>query len=210
MAFNKFNWIDRLSEYPSRRKVIDTATQGENVVDIYRDEGTVAKEGTAFDAENMNDLEERIANMFPVSIENGGTGAATAPDALSNLGLNISSGTFTLTLQNTDGTAPTYTTAYHNEYYYRIDKLCYITFHSKYNITNKGGQYAKLNGLPFTTKATNSQAFSLIEMLGIQHNGGIFAATDDTKDIRVYNTTTAAPQTNGSWEMFGWERAEYT
>lgn len=63
MAFNQKVWEDRISEYPTRR--ILTKTDGSTeIVNVSRSEGSVSKEGDAFSAENMNDLEQRIADNF--------------------------------------------------------------------------------------------------------------------------------------------------
>lgn len=56
--FEKKEWVDRQSQYPSRRKL--TATTIENVYEVDRAEGEVTEPGNAFDAQNMNDLEDRI------------------------------------------------------------------------------------------------------------------------------------------------------
>lgn len=56
--FEKKEWVDRQSQYPSRRKL--TATTIENVYEVERAEGEVTEPGNAFDALNMNDLEARI------------------------------------------------------------------------------------------------------------------------------------------------------
>lgn len=87
MSFNKFTWVDRVSEYPSRRTITDTSTGVSQTATIVRNEGTVTEQGTPFNATNMNSLEDRIDNMFPVSIANGGTGATTVQNARSNLGI---------------------------------------------------------------------------------------------------------------------------
>lgn len=87
MAFNKFEWVNRVSQYPTRRKIQDTETLEEKIIDVYREEGEVLHEGTALNSENLNNLEDRIGDMFPVSIEDGGTGANTSEDAVVNLGL---------------------------------------------------------------------------------------------------------------------------
>lgn len=60
--FEKKEWIDRQSQYPSRRKLIPTNT--ENVFDVERSEGDVTEPGNAFDAQNMNNLEDRVYNAF--------------------------------------------------------------------------------------------------------------------------------------------------
>lgn len=56
--FEKKEWVDRQSQYPSRRKLTETTI--ENVYEVERAEGEVTEPGNAFDAQNMNDLEDRI------------------------------------------------------------------------------------------------------------------------------------------------------
>lgn len=56
--FEKKEWVDRQSQYPSRRKLIATSIDG--VYEVERAEGEIAEPGNAFDAQNMNDLEDRI------------------------------------------------------------------------------------------------------------------------------------------------------
>lgn len=90
MSFEKFEWVDRLVAEPNRRRMVDLESGQERQVNIFRDEGNIGKEGTAFSAENMNYLETRISNMFPVSIENGGTSASDSLNALINLGITDS------------------------------------------------------------------------------------------------------------------------
>ena len=58
MAFVKKTWKDRISEYPNRRIINDGYVS--KPVTVSRDEGTVTEEGDAFNASNMNDLENRI------------------------------------------------------------------------------------------------------------------------------------------------------
>lgn len=61
-GFEKKNWINRQSQYPNRRKLVET--EFENTYEIERAEGEVTEPGNAFDADNMNELETRIANAF--------------------------------------------------------------------------------------------------------------------------------------------------
>ena len=63
MAFVKKIWTDRIAEYINRRTLTkeDGSTE---LVTVARSEGTVSQEGDAFNADNMNDLEERVANEF--------------------------------------------------------------------------------------------------------------------------------------------------
>lgn len=62
MSFTKKTWKDRQSEYPTRRKLVSTGTTDE--YDVTRAEGSVSQEGDAFNAVNMNDLEDRINAGF--------------------------------------------------------------------------------------------------------------------------------------------------
>ena len=59
-----FEWKDRDSEYPTRRKLVDTTTLAETQVIVSRDEGTVTETGTPFESTRMNDLESRIYAAF--------------------------------------------------------------------------------------------------------------------------------------------------
>lgn len=63
MAFSLKTWVDRISEYPTRRTLTkeDGSTE---LVTVTREEGTVSQEGDAFNAETMNDLETRIKEAF--------------------------------------------------------------------------------------------------------------------------------------------------
>ena len=71
MAFVKKTWEDRISEYPNRRTINDgnTTTQ----VTVGRDEGVITQAGDAFDATNMNNLEERIADAVDSKAEQADT-----------------------------------------------------------------------------------------------------------------------------------------
>lgn len=61
MWFTKRLWKDRQTEFPNRRTV--TYEDGSAaLVRLTRTEGEISEEGDAFNAQNMNDLEERIAN----------------------------------------------------------------------------------------------------------------------------------------------------
>lgn len=63
MAFNLKTWVNRISEYPNRRKLTheDGSTE---LVTVARAEGQISAEGNAFSAEEMNDLENRIKGGF--------------------------------------------------------------------------------------------------------------------------------------------------
>lgn len=63
MAFAKKTWKDRVAEFINRRTLTkeDGSTE---LVTVARSEGTISVEGDAFNAETMNDLEQRIADEF--------------------------------------------------------------------------------------------------------------------------------------------------
>lgn len=63
MAFKKKTWTDRVAEFINRRTLTkeDGSTE---LVTVARSEGTISKEGDAFNAETMNDLEQRIEDGF--------------------------------------------------------------------------------------------------------------------------------------------------
>ena len=72
MAFVKKVWKDRIAEYINRRLLTkEDGTQ--ELVTVARNEGNISQEGDAFNAANMNNLEERIANEFQVLNEGIGT-----------------------------------------------------------------------------------------------------------------------------------------
>lgn len=63
MGYELKVWKDRKSEYPSRRTL--TKENGTvELVTVARSEGKISEEGDAFNEENMNDLERRIADAF--------------------------------------------------------------------------------------------------------------------------------------------------
>ena len=63
MAFSLKTWVNRITEYPNRRKLTheDGSTE---LVTVARAEGQISAEGNAFSAEEMNDLENRIKDGF--------------------------------------------------------------------------------------------------------------------------------------------------
>lgn len=59
MAFNKKAWKDRVAEFINRR-LLTKEDGSTDLVTVARSEGTISVEGDAFNAETMNDLEDRI------------------------------------------------------------------------------------------------------------------------------------------------------
>jgi hypothetical protein len=84
MGFVTKTWKDRITEYPTRRKLTKTDGSTETVT-VERNEGTVSQEGDAFNAATMNDLESRIAEAIGYTlgaqaIESGATTAVISSD----------------------------------------------------------------------------------------------------------------------------------
>ena len=63
MAFSKKTWLDRIAEYPTRRR-LKKSNGTDEIVSVSREEGAISQEGDAFSAANMNDLEDRVASEF--------------------------------------------------------------------------------------------------------------------------------------------------
>lgn len=83
MAFTKKTWKDRLTEYPTRRRLTKSDGTSE-LVTVSREEGEISQEGDAFSAANMNDLENRIAdglNSVKISVDTTLTQSGMAADA---------------------------------------------------------------------------------------------------------------------------------
>lgn len=63
MGFTKKTWKNRIAEYINRR-LLTNEDGSTSLVTVARDEGTISQEGDAFNAANMNDLEDRIESEF--------------------------------------------------------------------------------------------------------------------------------------------------
>lgn len=63
MAFEQKTWKDRVAEFINRR-VLTKEDGTTELVTVARSEGQISTEGDAFNAETMNDLEQRIADEF--------------------------------------------------------------------------------------------------------------------------------------------------
>lgn len=72
MAYQKKQWKNRVSDYPTRRLITPVGQGDAFVAEIERNEGTITEEGDPFNAATMNDLENRIE---------AGIGAGSAPIA---------------------------------------------------------------------------------------------------------------------------------
>lgn len=86
MAFVKKTWLDRAAQHLSRRILNIVSSTGTTMVaDVSRGDENVTEIGTPLNAENMNDLENRIADaLVPMtgatSTSNGKEGFVPAPN----------------------------------------------------------------------------------------------------------------------------------
>ena len=87
MAFVKKTWQDRISQYPNRRTINDGNIT--KTVTVGRDEGTVTQQGDAFNATNMNDLENRIEEAIQGAsdVYTGGDNIAIVSNVVSVKGI---------------------------------------------------------------------------------------------------------------------------
>lgn len=121
-----------------------------------------------------------------LGIAYGGTGATTANGAANNL---CEVGTWTPTLINESGVAPTYTTGWTYAVYIRIGKLVFVTVDMAVGISSKGGDYAKIGGLPYTCGSmqcalSSSEVYQMIDI----SSGDLrptFRVMGNTKYIRI-------------------------
>ena len=80
-VFDKKEWIDRQSQFPTRRRLTNVDTSEEMVVDVVREEGTVDVAGHPFNAAGMNDLEDRIDEAIDTLQSNFQDGVDSIYDA---------------------------------------------------------------------------------------------------------------------------------
>lgn len=84
-------------------------------------------------------------------VANGGTGATTKNAAANNL-CEVGTWTPTFECYNDSGnttTAPTVTIGWRDAYYIRFGDFCYLYMGAAIGISNIGGGYAQIGGLPF-------------------------------------------------------------
>lgn len=86
MAFEKKTWTDRVAEFINRRTL--THEDGtEEIVTVTRNEGSISVEGDAFNAETMNDLEQRIEDEFTTLGKSVSDGKSLVASAITAQGI---------------------------------------------------------------------------------------------------------------------------
>ena len=191
---------------PTTRKV-NNKELNTDITLSYGDVGAVPTSRKVNNKTLTGDITLGYGDIGTVPIGNGGTGATSKSDALTNLGLTYQSGTWTPTLGSTGSTQPTYTKEYAEGRFVRIGELCYITFYGKWNITATGSSCACINGLPFKGYTAGSeQAFALREASGITNGRTIVGKIDAGKkriELKCNDGTTVTTfNTGNAWFGF--------
>ncbi len=143
-------------------------------------------------------------NMFP---ENSNT-LETMNLTVHGENIIFEEGSWNPELRSRSGKNPTYTTLYRYAYYKRFNNLCYVSFHGKWNITNAGGDYACVTGLPYVSRGSlNGQSLALHEMFGaISTNStrcGVIPDNSSRIDLQGENGSLSAQwQTGEVWVGF--------
>jgi hypothetical protein len=127
MAFVKKTWVNRNAEFPGRRLL--TPTGNPNEFDVARSEGTITTAGDNFNADNMNDLENRISSGFAF------------PRGTWNPSITTGGGTPTVTYTKRMGE------------YYRIGDLCFVSCVVGFNCTAATSGIVRITNLPATASA---------------------------------------------------------
>lgn len=125
-----------------------------------------------------------------IPIANGGTGATTANAAANNLS---EVGTWTPRLTNAEGSAPTYTTEWNIGYYVKIGRLVWVHCDIAPGISNIGGNYAQISGLPYASDG--SYGLILVEGYQVLSLGG---NSDLAPTVHTYGSAVRVRTPNGS------------
>lgn len=126
-------------------------------------------------------------------------------DALSNLGIPTNFGEWIPVLASKGGSDPSYTEVYSNALHFSIGNLAYITFKSKFNISNAGTGHACVRGLPFAAADGGAgQALSCSGLYGAVsiNPGGIGFIPKLQSYIELRSMTGDRPQEWRSGEVF--------
>lgn len=160
MSFSKKTWKNRVTQFPTKRKLIH-ADETEEVVQVERAEGTVTEEGDVFSAGNMNDLENRIkSGIDDVFIEQG------TVTTLNFTGLTT--GRYICSFSGSVTGAPT-----------NNDGMCITTINAN---SSYGGQTAISDGGHFYRKFNNGSWGSWEKMESIENKvTSISSSSNDTQ-----------------------------
>ena len=129
-----------------------------------------------------------------IPIANGGTGATTKNAAVNNL---CEVGTWTPRLTNVEGSAPTYTTGWNVGSYLKIGTLVWVLCDMALGISNIGGNYAGVSGLPYANDGyCGLHLVEAYNVLALGGNGNIYPNTSVIGNMVRFRTPTGAGSYN--------------
>lgn len=167
--------------------------------------------GTLTDFDGSEDICIPITSIDPkflktsLPIEKGGTGAVSISDALSNLGIPTSFDKWIPVLASKGGSDPAYIQIYSDALCFSIRNLVYVTFKSKFNISNAGTGHACVRGLPFVSvDNVEGQSLSCSGLYGAVsvNPGGIGFIPKLQSYIELRSVTGDKPQEWRTGEVF--------
>lgn len=159
---------------------------------------------TILDTELKN-INNKIINHYhsidditgTLGIANGGTGATTKTAAVNNL---CEAGTWTPRLTNVEGSAPTYTTGWNVGSYLKIGTLVWVWCDMALGISNKGGNYAGVSGLPYANDGScGLHLVEAYEVLNLGRSGDIYPNTSVIDNIVRFRTP--AGENSYNWKI---------
>lgn len=137
---------------------------------------------------------EPFTKSSVIPIANGGTGATTKNAAANNL---CEVGTWTPRLTNVEGSAPTYTTGWNYGSYLKIGTLVWVWCDMALGISNKGGNYAGVSGLPYANDGyCGLHLVEAYNVLALGGNGNIYPNTSVIGNMVRFRTPTGAGSYN--------------
>ena len=137
---------------------------------------------------------EPFTKSSVIPIANGGTGATTKNAAVNNL---CEAGTWTPRLTNVEGSAPTYTTGWNYGSYLKIGTLVWVWCDMALGISNKGGNYAGVSGLPYANDGyCGLHLVEAYNVLALGGNGNIYPNTSVIGNMVRFRTPTGADSYN--------------
>ena len=173
MPFQPKTWIDRNAEFPNRRQLLPVTAGDFSLVDVELAEGQVFSQGYDWNANNMNDLENRIATYL-------------------NTTLRVQFGTFVPSVNNNSGLTRVGT-------YYRIGNLCHVTIQVSGTMQSITSQIQVTN-LPFPAFSGDEQHIESGFNEGFNANGrefGIIAPNSTV--VRMYVDTQGMTHPNAGF-----------